>query len=267
LVKSFNGGKGYGFISYNESDVFVHIRDCEGDGQPATGDTVTFEVEESPSKPGTYKAMKVNGGTAPREMPGQAGMKGGGKGGGKPPAQGTGAYHGMVKSYNPTKAWGFIVYEGTDVFFHVKDFVDGSAPNAGDAVQFDLEENPGKPGSMKATNATGGTGYPTPKGMEKGMDKGGYGMSPYDSGKGKGGGWGGPPMDPWGGCGGGGGYGMGPYDGGKGKGGGWGGPPMDPWGGKGGDPWGMGGGGGGWGGKGGDPWGGKGGMMMGGKGW
>merc|ERR1719163_191264 len=98
-----------------------------------------------------------------------------GKGGGKGASVGGGAYTGSVKSYNDAKAWGFILYEGNDVFFHIKDMADGSAPRAGDVVRFDLEENPQKPGSMKAKNVTGGTGYPQQdKGKGKGKD-GGYG--------------------------------------------------------------------------------------------
>lgn len=241
IVKSFSQKNGYGFVSYNEQDIFVHQRDCQ-DCVPQVGDTVSFELEESPSKPGSYKASNVTGGTGVLEAQFDVSKS---KGKGKPPAAGTGAYYGSVKSFNDTKAWGFIVYEGTDVFFHLKDMVDGSSPRVGDQVQLDLEENPAKPGSMKAKNVTGGTGYPQQKGKDggKGKDKG-YGM--YDGGKG---GWG---MDPWSGGGG----AWGPYGGGMDKGwgkgdGGWG--KGDGGWGKG-DPWGKGGGmdwSGGWGCKGG----------------
>lgn len=222
-VKSFNAKKGFGFISHEGQDVFVHLKDCDG-CVPQTGDTVAFEIEESPSKPGSYKASNVSGGTG--TMPDLGGGKGGGGGGGG----GTGAAFGVVKSFNDSKAWGFILYEGQDVFFHLKDMVDGSAPRAGDRLQFDLEDNPQKPGSLKAKNVAGGSGWPAPqhdKGGDKGKGKGkdgGNGWAAWGTVIGgkdswKGGGWG----DDWG-----------PY-GGWGKDSGWG----KGWGG---DDWGKGGG-------------------------
>eukprot|EP00409_Alexandrium_fundyense_P005956 CAMPEP_0185910014 /NCGR_PEP_ID=MMETSP0196C-20130402/16975_1 /TAXON_ID=2932 /ORGANISM="Alexandrium fundyense, Strain CCMP1719" /LENGTH=50 /DNA_ID=CAMNT_0028630667 /DNA_START=80 /DNA_END=229 /DNA_ORIENTATION=+ len=49
------------------------------------------------------------------------------------------AYTGTVKSFSDVKGWGFIDYDGTDVFVHVKDCSDGR-PQAGDQVTFDMEE-------------------------------------------------------------------------------------------------------------------------------
>jgi len=234
IVKSFNGAKGYGFITQAQdgSDVFVHQSDCGG-AAPAKGDEVTFDVEESPSKPGTYVAKNVIGCTGVPES-----QKGGGKGGG------TGQFVGPVKSFSELKAWGFITHDGGDVFFHLKDMVDGSVPDRGDNVRYDVVENPHKPGTMKATNVSGGSkGKGQGKGnfAEKGKtDYGGKGYGGKDAWGGNGG------KDAWGGKGG---YGAAPA---------WG---MDPWsagawgpyGGGGGDAWGA--PGGGWGG---DPWGGKG---------
>merc|ERR1740133_338593 len=199
-VKSFNLTKGFGFIVYNGQDVFCHIKDC-GEAVPQVGDTLSFDVEESASKPGQMKASNVTGGTGKLDN----GNKGLGKGKGIP---GTGACYGTVKSFNGGKGYGFISHEGTDVFFHQRDMVDGSTPQAGDSLQFDLEENPQKAGSMKAKNATGGTGWPEDKGKGKGKDKG-YGAAPA-----WGGGWGGGK-----------GWDASPYGGGAdwGKGGGWGG--------------------------------------------
>merc|ERR1719162_1793876 len=45
-VKSFVADKGYGFILFNEQDVFVHQRDCT-DGSPEKGDWVSFDVEDN----------------------------------------------------------------------------------------------------------------------------------------------------------------------------------------------------------------------------
>jgi len=186
VIKSFNPTKGFGFITYNDADVFAHINDCEG-GTPQTGDNVMFDLEESPSKPGSYKAVKIIGGTGESQ---------GGKGKGKGKSEGTGAMTGTVKSFSDVKAWGFILYEGQDVFFHLKDMADGTAPVTGDVLKFDLEENDVKPGSLKATNVTGGSGWP--KGGKGGKDsfgaaKGGWNdwnsWGPYGGGKSMGKGW------------------------------------------------------------------------------
>lgn len=227
-VKSFNGGKGFGFIDLAGEDVFIHIKDCSDGGVPQTGDLMSFEIEDNPAKPGAKKAKGATGGTGKLEAMG----KGGGKG-----AQGTGACTGVVKSFSQMKAWGFLSYEGQDVFFHVKDMQDGSTAQNGDTLRFDLIDNPQKPGSMKAMNVTGGTGWPEAKGFDKGKGKGkdawggggkGWGgdagWSPYGGGKGWGGdaGWGGDGGKGWGGDAGwggkGGGWGMeGGWGGGKGK--------------------------------------------------
>merc|ERR1719424_296987 len=181
-------------------------------------------MTESAVKPGQMQASNVTGGT------GTAAKRGGG------------AYQGSCKSFNQEKGFGFVVgADGTDIFYHVKAVSDGTTPQAGDMLSYDLEPSPMKPDQMQATNVTGGTGW------GKGGGKGGKGGDA----------WGGKGGDSWGGKGGGkGGWGGGddswgaaPYGSGKGKGkdGGkgasWGGD--DGWGsggGKGGKSW----GGGGW---------------------
>mmetsp|Transcript_12619 Transcript_12619/g.28852 ORF Transcript_12619/g.28852 Transcript_12619/m.28852 type:complete len:266 (+) Transcript_12619:92-889(+) len=70
-----------------------------------------------------------------------------------------------VKSFNDTKGWGFIDYEGQDVFLHVKDCVDGNRPVVGDVVEFDIEDDQVRPGNMKALNVSGCSGV---KGQGKG---------------------------------------------------------------------------------------------------
>lgn len=209
-VKSFNANKGFGFVQVDGTDVFIHLRECQG-GLPQVGDTLMFDLEESRSKPGSYKASNITGGTG--AMPEQSAGKGGGSG-----VKGTGQFFGAVKSFSEMKAWGFVTLEGQDIFFHLKDMVDGSTPKQGDQLQFDLEDNPQKPGSYKAKNVTGGTGWPQAKGKGKDGGKGGWGDASYGA-------WGG--CDPWGM------KGWGPYGG------------CDPWGMKGG----WGGKDGGWGGK------------------
>ena len=55
-VKSF-GSKGYGFIVMEDGvEMFFNIKDCVG-SKPAAGDTVKFDIEESPSKPGSKQAQ------------------------------------------------------------------------------------------------------------------------------------------------------------------------------------------------------------------
>jgi len=205
VVKSFNGAKGYGFITQEDgTDIFVHEKDCGG-ASPQAGDTVTFDVEDSPNKPGTYVAKNISGCTGTPEGKGGKGGKGGGKG------QGTGQYQGTVKSFVEAKGYGFINHEAGDVFFHARDMVDGSIPDRGDVVRYDVEDNPGKPGTLKATNIAGGS---KGKGQGKGKDFGGKGVGFGKSDYGKGG-YGAAPawgMAPWAGA------AWGPYGG---AGGGW----------------------------------------------
>lgn len=228
-VKSFNPSKGFGFIEIDGMDIFFHAADCGGN-MPQQGDFVNFDAQESPSKPGTYVAKNVTGGTA-----GPPGAKGGGKGGGAVGVMGNGAHKARIKSFSQKNGFGFIDLDGQDVFVHVRDCV-GGMPQMGDIVAFDLTDSPQKPGTQKAINVSGGTlppggGDMGDKGKGKGKDMGkgkdawgGYGAA-WDS-------WGGDSWsDPW-----------------SSK--GWGKGPYDAWGGKGGDSWGK----GGWG-KGDDSWG------------
>lgn len=242
VVKSFNDTKGWGFIVHEETDVFLHVKDCT-DGRPQVGDTLSFDIEEDGVRAGQKKASNIAGCTAPID---------GGKGKGKGKVKGTGSCQGKVKRYNDSKGWGFIDLDGQDIFLHVKDCKDGR-PQEGDWVCFDVEEDSvtqtGQAqegaGKKKASNVTGCTGWAHDGMMGGPMMKGGW----CD------GGWKGDPFK--GGCKG---YGKpmgyGPtWDGGwGGKGCGWGGPP-GPYGKGGADMWG---GCGGYGMKGGDPYGCKG---------
>eukprot|EP00927_Polykrikos_kofoidii_P037268 TRINITY_DN3139_c1_g1_i1.p1 TRINITY_DN3139_c1_g1~~TRINITY_DN3139_c1_g1_i1.p1 ORF type:complete len:335 (+),score=71.89 TRINITY_DN3139_c1_g1_i1:90-1007(+) len=206
-VKSYNASKGFGFIDYMGSDVFVHVKDCEG-GAPQVGDCLGFLMEESRARPGSMKAYRVTGGTGPLEAGGGGGGgkgKGGKGGGGKGkksfggccggggggcggcgggcgggmvggPVANVGSYSGTVKLFNDGKGWGFIDHEGADVFVHIKD-CNGCQPQPGDVVTFDMEESTIKPGSMKATNVNGGTAVPGEGGLKGGgKGKGGKGQ-------------------------------------------------------------------------------------------
>ena len=54
IIKWFTPSKGYGFIQRESGeDLFVHVNDIEGEGiQPVkSGDTVEFEIAETPKGP------------------------------------------------------------------------------------------------------------------------------------------------------------------------------------------------------------------------
>lgn len=240
-VKNFNPLKGFGFVVADDGlEIFLHVKGVADGGVPQAGDKVTFDLEESKMKPGQMQANNVKGCT------GTADAKGGGAVSG---VVGTGTLTGTCKSFNPEKGYGFITpADGSEnVFFNAKQMVDGSSPQSGDSLTYDVGPSPIKPGQMQANNVTGGTGSGAKGGG--GWDGGGkgkgngivIGWGGKASCGGKGDGWGGGKGDGWGGGKDGGwgkskgdGWGKsGPYDGGKGKGKGWGG---DAWGG---DAWGW----------------------------
>lgn len=78
---------------------------------------------------------------------------------------------GRVKSFNPMKGFGFIVARrvpasveakdmgtGQDIFFHIKDCVDGRQPLTGDTLHFIMERSVSKPGQNVAKSVEGGSG-------------------------------------------------------------------------------------------------------------
>jgi len=195
-VKNYNPFKGFGFITGTDGqDVFVHVSACNGMA-PNQGDVVTYDVSMN-DKTGKPNASNVQGCTGSAEA-----AKGGGKG-----AAGTGTCAGTVKSYSGEKGWGFVEYNGQDIFLHIKN-CNGGTPQSGDWLTFDVADAVQGNGKLMAVNISGCTGW-SEKGKGKGKggkgDKGGYGAM-----------WGGGKGD-WGK---GGGWGAGPYGGGKG--GGWG---------------------------------------------
>lgn len=102
---------------------------------------------------------------------------------------------GQVKSFSDVKKFGFITYQGTDVFFHAKDCRDGGTPQSGDVVSFDVEDDTVRQGQLKAINVTGGTGsVNSDKGKGRVAFGSGSGASAAGGSKGKGkfacGGWG-----------------------------------------------------------------------------
>eukprot|EP00747_Dinoflagellata_sp_TGD_P122686 gnl/TRDRNA2_/TRDRNA2_173673_c0_seq2.p2 gnl/TRDRNA2_/TRDRNA2_173673_c0~~gnl/TRDRNA2_/TRDRNA2_173673_c0_seq2.p2 ORF type:complete len:223 (+),score=61.25 gnl/TRDRNA2_/TRDRNA2_173673_c0_seq2:54-722(+) len=176
VIKNYDHNKGYGFITYEGEEVFLHVSNLAG-APPNKGDTVMFDIEPSPANPGTMVAKNVSGGT------GAAWIKGKYVGGQTLAVQGTGKHVGVVKNFGKS-GWGFIIHEGQEYFCMVKDCV-GSRPQEGDVVQFDLAPAEAKPGTMKAVNVTGGTA--PLEGMDgKGLDGKGKGKG-YGKMDGKGG--------------------------------------------------------------------------------
>eukprot|EP00747_Dinoflagellata_sp_TGD_P122685 gnl/TRDRNA2_/TRDRNA2_173673_c0_seq10.p1 gnl/TRDRNA2_/TRDRNA2_173673_c0~~gnl/TRDRNA2_/TRDRNA2_173673_c0_seq10.p1 ORF type:complete len:207 (+),score=59.07 gnl/TRDRNA2_/TRDRNA2_173673_c0_seq10:77-697(+) len=170
VIKNYDHNKGYGFITYEGEEVFLHVSNLAG-APPNKGDTVMFDMEPNPQEPGKMIAKNVAGGS------GAGWIKLKYHGGENLAVTGTGKNVGVVKNFSSYKSgWGFITFEGKDIFVHVKDCV-GSRPQEGDVVQFDLEPGDKKDGSMKAVNVTGGT-VPLTEVVEKGKGKGkgkGYG--------------------------------------------------------------------------------------------
>eukprot|EP00439_Symbiodinium_sp_Y106_P010656 s10431_g1.t1 len=61
----------------------------------------------------------------------------------------------VFPTYLNTQGFGFVTRsDGADFFMHIKSVVDGSIPQQGDLVRFDVEENPLKPGEMQACNVS-----------------------------------------------------------------------------------------------------------------
>jgi len=73
-VRSFNDANGWGWISYQGEDVFVHFKDC--DGTPKPGDSVSFEVVDDDKRNGSRKALKVVGCGGKASMERSAGTSG-----------------------------------------------------------------------------------------------------------------------------------------------------------------------------------------------
>eukprot|EP00929_Paragymnodinium_shiwhaense_P088491 TRINITY_DN4880_c0_g1_i1.p1 TRINITY_DN4880_c0_g1~~TRINITY_DN4880_c0_g1_i1.p1 ORF type:complete len:214 (-),score=76.47 TRINITY_DN4880_c0_g1_i1:121-762(-) len=172
--KSFSARTGFGFIiGPDGKDIYVHARDCVNSMIPQQGDIVSYDMAPSKQNPGTMIATNVTGGTAKQTPEGAAIIM-----------NGTGAFEGEVKSFNPNKAFGFIKHEGEDLFFHGKS-CKGSYPTAGDVVKYDIEDSPVKAGEKHAVNITGGSVSlfaHRDKGKGKGKGKmGPYGMESMDN--------------------------------------------------------------------------------------
>jgi len=91
---------------------------------------------------------------------------------------------GTVKSYNPTRRYGFITsQQGDDYFFHNNDVV-GRPTKQGDVVQFDVAPSQKDPSKVDAKNVTGGTAGGSNKGTCKWYNGNkGYGFIDQEDGR------------------------------------------------------------------------------------
>mmetsp|Transcript_63959 Transcript_63959/g.150153 ORF Transcript_63959/g.150153 Transcript_63959/m.150153 type:complete len:200 (+) Transcript_63959:105-704(+) len=107
-VKNFNPHKGWGFVECNGQDMFVHKKDLNG-FCPSKGEQVQFTLGQTEKGP-VAENVKVMG--APDEA----------------------SYFGQIKSYNPTKGFGFISTEAfpeQDVFVLRSELPGGFGPEGG----------------------------------------------------------------------------------------------------------------------------------------
>mmetsp|Transcript_17705 Transcript_17705/g.36541 ORF Transcript_17705/g.36541 Transcript_17705/m.36541 type:complete len:203 (+) Transcript_17705:103-711(+) len=107
-VKAFNPHKGWGFVECNGTDMFMHKKDLNG-FCPSKGDQVQFTVGQTEKGPVAENVRVVR---SPEEA----------------------AYFGQIKSYNPTKGFGFIstdAFPEQDVFVLRSELPGGFGPEGG----------------------------------------------------------------------------------------------------------------------------------------
>jgi CspA family cold shock protein len=173
-VKWFNPTKGFGFIEPEDGggDVFVHISAVEQAGFSSLqeGQKVRYELEAD-RRTGKQSAtgLEVLGGggppPAPRPRRESFDSRGGG-GGGASDRVSQGEATGMVKWFNPTKGFGFIVPDagGEDLFVHMSALEHSGLRSLeeGQLVTFEVEFDKRK-GKTSAVNLrVTGQGAPAP---------------------------------------------------------------------------------------------------------
>ena len=124
-VKAFNPHKGWGFVECNGQDMFLHKKDLKG-FCPSKGDQVQFTVGQT-EKGAVAENVKVV--SAPEET----------------------AYYGQIKSYNPSKGFGFISAEAfpdQDVFVLRSELPGGFGPE-GSPCKFNVSMDEKGPAAKK----------------------------------------------------------------------------------------------------------------------
>ncbi|CAJ1351661.1 unnamed protein product, partial [Effrenium voratum] len=107
-VKAFNPHKGWGFVECNGQDMFLHKKDLKG-FCPNKADQVSFTVGQTEKGP-VAENVKVL--VAPEEA----------------------SYFGQIKSYNPSKGFGFVsseAFPNQDVFVLRSELPGGFGPEGG----------------------------------------------------------------------------------------------------------------------------------------
>lgn len=179
---------GFGFVLADTgAEVFAHLYGIVDGKVPVQGDRITFDLQESDTRPGTFQACNISGGTGP-DVPEAVKKKLADKAAkmnqfNKPqgnfsqgnfsqgnfaqsPGLGknlnhvaTGTFNGTVKSFVDKKSYGFILGpDGSSMFVHCSNIVDGRTLRQGDEVTFDIEASKTEEGKFIAINVAGGTG-------------------------------------------------------------------------------------------------------------
>ncbi|CAE8625436.1 unnamed protein product [Polarella glacialis] len=157
-IKSFNPTKGWGFVESAQTqklygkDIFV-LKTALPGGHANTGDQVAFQVVQGDRGPQAAEVRLLSGGPPayrPPPPPAQPGYFASGAPIPSVPmagAYGGGSqYHGTVKSFNPTKGWGFLTSDavlqmfGKDIFFMKSAVIGGYEPQQNQPVSFTVTD-------------------------------------------------------------------------------------------------------------------------------
>eukprot|EP00930_Biecheleria_cincta_P063686 TRINITY_DN4921_c0_g1_i1.p1 TRINITY_DN4921_c0_g1~~TRINITY_DN4921_c0_g1_i1.p1 ORF type:complete len:197 (-),score=49.04 TRINITY_DN4921_c0_g1_i1:164-754(-) len=127
--------KGYGFITSADGEgIFYHHTELKGK-PPQEGDTLFYDLAESPKGDGKMVAVNVSGGTA------------------------GGQHEGIARNFSPKSGYGFIDCEGQSYFVHYTAITDNYL-REGDKVWFDIGQSDKNPEQVVCKNVAGGTGDP-----------------------------------------------------------------------------------------------------------